>query len=142
MRAVARAPSTGAPAVIARFRHDSAKPCCSIATREPLREGGSIDSGTPICSCRDSIVADRGCFFRLPFLSRGLAGRRCIRQLRRRGRARGVALAGRAEEPPRPGTTTGSVWPLRNTWNRATENLYSAWIETLFDAPLDATLSW
>jgi len=31
---------------------------------------------------------------------------------------------------------------LRNTWNRETENLYSAWIEKLFDAPLDATLSW
>jgi len=36
----------------------------------------------------------------------------------------------------------GSLWPLRNTWNRETENLYSAWIEKLFDAPLDATLSW
>ena len=31
---------------------------------------------------------------------------------------------------------------MRNTWNRATENLYSAWIEKLFDAPLDASLSW
>ncbi|MBT3071242.1 hypothetical protein KKP04_10205 [Rhodomicrobium sp. Az07] len=34
------------------------------------------------------------------------------------------------------------VWPLRAAWNRATENLYSAWIETLFDAPLDASPSW
>jgi hypothetical protein len=48
----------------------------------------------------------------------------------------------RAAEPPRPGATEGSLWPVRNTWNRATENLYSAWIEKLFDAPLDATLSW
>ncbi len=32
----------------------------------------------------------------------------------------------------------GSVWPVRNSWNRATENLYSAWIETLFDSPLEA----
>ena len=31
---------------------------------------------------------------------------------------------------------------MRNGWNRETENLYSAWIEKLFDAPLDATLSW
>ena len=46
------------------------------------------------------------------------------------------------KEPPRPRTTEGSVWPLRNAWSRATENLYSAWIEKLFDAPLDATLSW
>ncbi len=46
------------------------------------------------------------------------------------------------KEPPRPRTTEGSVWPLRNAWSRETENLYSAWIEKLFDAPLDATLSW
>src|SRR5262245_24422606 len=48
----------------------------------------------------------------------------------------------RNEEPPRPGTTSGSVWPVRNAWNRATENLFSAWIEKLFDAPLDASPSW
>ena len=65
-------------------------------------------------------------------------------------RARAVAecstitreIAVRDDEPPRPGAATGSVWPLRNTWNRATENLYSAWIEKLFDAPLDASPSW
>ena len=44
--------------------------------------------------------------------------------------------------PPRLHATPGSVWPVRNTWNRATENLYSAWIEKLFDAPLDAEPSW
>src|SRR5215207_6860507 len=48
----------------------------------------------------------------------------------------------RAVEPPRPRSTDGSLWPLRNTWNRETENLYSAWIEKLFDAPLDAAPSW
>ncbi len=41
-----------------------------------------------------------------------------------------------------PSVTQGSVWPLRDTWNRANENLYSAWIEKLFDAPLDAAPSW
>ena len=51
-------------------------------------------------------------------------------------------IAVRNDEPPRPGTTPGSVWPLRNSWNRATENLFSAWIEKLFDAPLDASPSW
>lgn len=35
-----------------------------------------------------------------------------------------------------------SVWPMRASWNRATENLYSAWIEKLFDAPLEESLSW
>jgi hypothetical protein len=53
---------------------------------------------------------------------------------------REIAVSGR--EPPRPSTTQGSVWPVRNAWNRGTENLYSAWIEKLFDAPLDAEPSW
>lgn len=35
-----------------------------------------------------------------------------------------------------------SVWPLRDRWSRATENLYSAWIEKLFDAPIEEQLSW
>ena len=51
-------------------------------------------------------------------------------------------IAVRADAPPRPGTAAGSVWPLRNTWTRATENLFSAWIEKLFDDPLDAAPSW
>lgn len=41
-----------------------------------------------------------------------------------------------------PQANGGGVWPLRNSWNRETENLYSAWIEKLFDAPLDAEPSW
>jgi hypothetical protein len=51
-------------------------------------------------------------------------------------------IAVRDSAPPRPGMTPGLAWPLRNTWNRETENLYSAWIEKLFDAPLDAAPSW
>ena len=54
---------------------------------------------------------------------------------------RDIAVRRRAAPPP-PSAAPGSVWPLRNTWNRATENLYSAWIEKLFDAPLDAQPSW
>jgi len=51
-------------------------------------------------------------------------------------------IAVRADQPPRPSAAPGSVWPLRATWNHATENLYSAWIEKLFDASLDAPPSW
>jgi hypothetical protein len=40
-----------------------------------------------------------------------------------------------------PGGSKG-VWPIRGQWNRSTENLYSAWIEKLFDAPLNEELSW
>lgn len=48
----------------------------------------------------------------------------------------------RNEAPPRPQEMSGSVWPVHNSWDRATENLFSAWIEKLFDDPLDATPSW
>ena len=48
----------------------------------------------------------------------------------------------RNEAPPRPQETAGSVWPIHNAWDRTTENLFSAWIEKLFDDPLDATPSW
>jgi hypothetical protein len=47
-----------------------------------------------------------------------------------------------ANPPPRLTDGSGGVWGMRNNWDRDTENLYSAWIEKLFDAPLDATLSW
>jgi hypothetical protein len=53
---------------------------------------------------------------------------------------REIAVSDR--KPPPPRTSEGSVWPVRNAWTRANENLYSAWIEKLFDDPLDATPSW
>jgi hypothetical protein len=37
---------------------------------------------------------------------------------------------------------SGRFWQVRNSWNRATESLFSAWIEKLFDAPPDQDLSW
>src|SRR5262249_53244096 len=51
-------------------------------------------------------------------------------------------IAVRADRPPPLHATAGSIWPVRNSWNRLTENLYSAWIEKLFDAPLDDQPSW
>jgi hypothetical protein len=48
----------------------------------------------------------------------------------------------RSAPTPPPHATGNSVWPIRDSWNRKTENLYSAWIETLFDAPLQDELSW
>jgi hypothetical protein len=51
-------------------------------------------------------------------------------------------IAVRGDEPPRSSAVSGSLWPLRGKWDRATENLYSAWIEKLFDASLDAPPSW
>ena len=45
-------------------------------------------------------------------------------------------------DAPSPPPAAGGTWPVRNSWNRASENFYSAWIEKLFDAPLDAEPSW
>ena len=47
-----------------------------------------------------------------------------------------------ATKPPGLGEKPGSLWPIRASWNRETENLYSAWIAKLFDGPLDQELSW
>lgn len=45
------------------------------------------------------------------------------------------------QRPRRPRAGKG-VWPLRDAWDRDSENLYAAWIETLFDAALDEAPSW
>jgi len=42
----------------------------------------------------------------------------------------------------RPAPSGEGVWPVRRAWDRATEALYSAWVEKLFDDPLDAEPSW
>jgi len=44
--------------------------------------------------------------------------------------------------PRGAGGVAGSVWPVRENWSRGNENLYSAWIERLFEAPLDEAPSW
>jgi hypothetical protein len=51
-------------------------------------------------------------------------------------------IAVSAQKPAGPPSAGGSVWPIRNSWNRTTEDLYSAWIAKLFDAPPDQDLSW
>lgn len=43
--------------------------------------------------------------------------------------------------PPRP-RSSSSLWPIERVWDRDTENLYSVWIEKLFDDPLDANPTW
>jgi hypothetical protein len=47
-----------------------------------------------------------------------------------------------AQKPAAPEASDGGLWPIRYSWNRSTENLYSAWIAKLFDAPANVELSW
>ncbi len=42
---------------------------------------------------------------------------------------------------PVPGSP-GTLWAARATWSAGLEDLYSAWIEHLFDAPLEEQPSW
>ena len=51
------------------------------------------------------------------------------------------AIEVQKKQPPGPRAGKG-VWPVAADWTRVTENLYSAWIEKLFDAPLDEQPSW
>ena len=43
---------------------------------------------------------------------------------------------------PRARRSADGAWPVEREWNRATEDLYAAWIEKLFDDPLAAEPSW
>jgi hypothetical protein len=53
---------------------------------------------------------------------------------------RDISVSARKPDPlPIP---SGAFWKVRNSWDRATESLFSAWIEKLFDAPPDQDLSW
>ena len=53
---------------------------------------------------------------------------------------REISVAQTASAPIK--ATSKSVWPVSDAWNRSTEDLYSAWIEKLFDAPIEQELSW
>jgi hypothetical protein len=44
--------------------------------------------------------------------------------------------------PPSPPKETDGLWPIQRSWNRNLENVYSAWIEQLFDAPDGEMPSW
>jgi hypothetical protein len=46
------------------------------------------------------------------------------------------------EGPQMRSRTAGSLWPVERVWDRETENLYSAWVERLFNDTIDASPSW
>ena len=48
-----------------------------------------------------------------------------------------------AAKPAAPSMAVGAnVWPTAHAWDRRYENFYSAWIATLFDAPVDQSLDF
>jgi hypothetical protein len=54
-----------------------------------------------------------------------------------------ISVAARGRAAPARGRSQGpGAWPVTRAWNRSLENLYSAWIERLFDAPADVALGF
>jgi hypothetical protein len=53
-----------------------------------------------------------------------------------------VTIESEPEQPQPRKRAWGSAWPVTAAWDEATENLYSAWIEKLFDAPIEEQPSW
>jgi hypothetical protein len=51
-----------------------------------------------------------------------------------------ITVAQAATPPPR--SFSPFVWVPAKEWTRAAEDLFSAWIEALFDAPLEDSLTW
>ncbi len=44
--------------------------------------------------------------------------------------------------PATPAEPTAALWPVRQAWTPSIENVYSAWIEAMFEAPLDEQVSY
>jgi hypothetical protein len=44
--------------------------------------------------------------------------------------------------PPPPNSPLTALWLTRAAWSRSMENLYSAWIESMFEAPVDAQVTY
>jgi hypothetical protein len=64
-------------------------------------------------------------------------------ELRAEGQTRGcrvVPVAARGKAGKRGPSPT--AWQTTRAWDRSTENFYSAWIEALFDAPVDQAMSF
>src|SRR5204862_2706328 len=55
---------------------------------------------------------------------------------------RDIDVAARAPKPDAPPPPSKGVWEAKRAWDRRSEDLYSAWIEQLFDAPAEASLDF
>jgi hypothetical protein len=53
-----------------------------------------------------------------------------------------VSVTTSAPDRWREASSPNTVWPTRTSWSRELEDVYSAWIETLFDAPDGVMPSW
>lgn len=56
--------------------------------------------------------------------------------------ARNVFVGSKEPEAPPTPTEEEGLWPIRSAWSHRLENVYSAWVEALFDAPDDTMPSW
>jgi hypothetical protein len=96
---------------------------------QPITELATVRRGGPPFSFAAEIPALTGSSLRI--------------ELRADGQTRGcrvVAIAPRGKASKRAAAPT--AWQTTRAWDRTTENFYSAWIEALFDAPVDQAMSF
>lgn len=55
---------------------------------------------------------------------------------------RRIAVAARGKTPPPSRSEGPGAWRATAAWNRTTEDFFSAWIEHMFEAPVDAALGF
>jgi hypothetical protein len=82
-------------------------------------------------------------YFWLATIAQPVAGRYAV-HFRAPGvhRCAELTVGGESEQPKHKRIRWGTVWPATAAWDRSHENLYSAWIEALFDAPLEEQPTW
>ncbi len=98
------------------------------ASRSETRRGGppyfwSIEVTAPAAGRLTAAFSQRAC-------SDGARGETALDVVVRKG------------APPPPSAPKDGLWPVRAAWTRSLENVYSAWIEALFDAPEGEQPSW
>ena len=99
----------------------------SVAASSEVRRGGPpyfwlVEVGAPASGAYRATFTQRAC----PEANRGASQRIAVR-----------SSAPAVAAPPEDG-----LWPTKRAWTHSFENLYSAWIEALFDAPEGEQPSW
>lgn len=86
-----------------------------------------------------ALPQDTGTFWRSARLAKLPAGDRLL-SLSSRGRT--LACVKVQSQPPKATPQRGGAWATTQTWNPHLEAFYAAWIDRLFDAPAEATLTF
>ena len=127
--AVSEKPIAGELRIVAGEKGKPAAPEGAALASSDVRRGGPpyfmvAEIEAPRAGLYDAVLTQRACE-----AGKGVASKRVTVNTWKPG------------PPPAPKETEG-LWPIHRNWNRNLENVYSAWIEQLFDAPDGEMPSW